>query len=196
MCIISNEFVYRQGWCWKAAGYPGQRYWPQLPREICFVGSRQAKWPQIDRSHVVFLVVCCCVCYVVVNDDERWTYKTMFINFNSSLKIHLISLICHSYNLVHLKTEHLYGGGVVQRQHLVPLARMKRSLPSRCYLVQTPGLFKDATPIRGMRSPAERIIQVGSTSKYYNVFSMNISLPEVLHNYLLWVSYNNQTVIF
>lgn len=55
-----------------------------------------AKWPHIDRPHVVFLVVCCCVCYAVV---QRWTYKTMFIKFNLSPKTRMISLICHSYNV-------------------------------------------------------------------------------------------------
>lgn len=97
-----------------------------------------AKWPPIDWSHVVCLVVCCCACWAVV---QRWTLRTMFIIFNLSLKTHLI-LICQPYNLFHLKTEHLYRFGVVQWQHLLTLAQMKRSLPSRCYLVQTPGLYR------------------------------------------------------
>lgn len=86
-----------------------------------------AKWPLIDWSHVVCLVVCCCVCWAVV---QRWMSRTMFIIFNLSLKTHLI-LICQPYNLFHLKTEHLYRCGVMQRQHLVTLARMKRSPPQQ-----------------------------------------------------------------
>lgn len=37
----------------------------------------------------------------------------MFIYLNFSLKAHSTSLICHSYKLFHLRTEHLCGGGLV-----------------------------------------------------------------------------------
>lgn len=110
------------------------------------------KWPQIDRSHKVFSVVYCCVCYALM---QKLTHRSVFIDFNLSLKTLLISLICHSCDLFHRMTEHLYRGCCGAGQHLAHLARMKRSLPGRCYFGKHLA-FHDGTPIS---STAERIIQ-------------------------------------